>query len=184
MSRKSIKAVVRCWSSVKALSHSRPCGGGRLRLRSGRVSAAQAQQSSARPATHRTSEVKVFADPPQKTISSTENLFIITCSERGSRKWQPRGMGGTLIRVQGGSSGIRCRAEDLHELKIAAMDSRYWFLDTLSLVSLGRGGRYPWWFLVVVAVYAVAEMFRHRHEAGGWGVAECLARQQFFGGTS
>ena len=61
------------------------------------------------------------------------------------------------------------------------MDSRYWFLDTLSLVSLGRGGRYPWWFLIVVAVYAVAEMFRHRHEAGGLGVAECLARQQFFG---
>jgi hypothetical protein len=49
---------------------------------------------------------------------------------------------------------------------------------TLFLVSLGLGKRYMWldtvwyaaWmlFLFVVAVYAVVQIFRHRHETGGY----------------
>jgi hypothetical protein len=48
---------------------------------------------------------------------------------------------------------------------------------TLFLVSLGLGKRHPWldtiwyvaWmlFLIVVAVCAAAQIFRHRHETGG-----------------
>ena|SRR5713226_9626561 len=49
---------------------------------------------------------------------------------------------------------------------------------TLFVVSIGLGERYPWldtvwyaaWmlFLVVVAVYAVVHIIRHRHDSGGY----------------
>jgi hypothetical protein len=58
------------------------------------------------------------------------------------------------------------------------MDSRYRFLGFLLLASLGFANRYPWldtfwygaWmlFLLVVSVFAVVQIFRNRHETGGF----------------